>query len=449
MKRKYEQSNTIDENKDETSLWFFEILTRKDKLKALASIIYEPSVDVFEKHKKVLRALFLQMDGFVWVHRFGWIGQSKTPARDEIEPFEISAGLYDGIKIEKIEEVDYSGERKFLFVPVKSIQFDNNGARGSLPSYLGHLNELEIFTASFNLIDGTIPLSLEALTVVKMIDLSANLLSGGLNETMLSKLTSLITLNLSYNELSGSIPDVFASLVLLEKLDLSSNFFTGCLPPSIGCLNRLQELKVANNALEGDIPSTFSSLSILRTLNLSQNRLTGGLDALMACSRLERLMMQHNQLKGTLTPSIGQWKRLRLLYLHANELEGELPDELCLLGRLELLNLSSNKFRGCIPDRIGQLKNLESLLLHENYLIGPVPLSIKNLVKLRDFYVFKPYPAEFSMPDRKFSRVYFERVHVMGPSMGIDSIHWDFATLYRRNKQPSDNLPFTLFSGKL
>lgn len=195
------------------------------------------------------------------------------------------------------------------------------------------------------------------------------------------------------------------------------------------------------------LTDTLSSMNSLTPA--LPHRLTGGLAVFSKCSRLEKLLLQRNGFNEALDPSIKLLKRLRMLYLQHNRLQGQIPAEICQLTRLEHLNLSSNQLRGCIPDQIGQLKGLESLLLHGNLILGPVPLSIKELSKLRDFYVFRPYPAEFSMPHRAFSKLCFDRVYVMGPAAGINSMHWQHKEIYGRDKQPLDEQSVTLFSGLL
>lgn len=84
----------------------------------------------------------------------------------------------------------------------------------------------------------------------------------------------------------------------------------------------------------------------------------------------------------------------------------------------------------------GNLLNLESLILNNNAFKGPMPLSINNIKKLRDFHVFKSYPSEMmNYGQTAFHRQDFDRVYVFGPSVGIDSIHWDSKTLYGVEKK--------------
>ncbi|RYH17661.1 hypothetical protein EON65_28275 [archaeon] len=441
-KIKVSESNPTADKQEATLLWM-ELLTLKERLKFFASVPYESPPEVNKAQKKVLRELFERLDGFVWSNRFGWVGQSKTPTRQGINIFEISSSLYDGVYVDKVTE------EKAESIAVKAINFTGFGCRGELTGSLGSLTLCESVNLSFNLITGSLPRTTKNLVALKNLDLSCNQLSGCIENRILEGCINLIYLNLACNKFSGNIPDCFEALSCLEKLDLSCNQFSGYLPTSISCLSRLQELKVYNNQLIGAIPDQYGGLVNLRVANLSQNQLTFGLNVFNSCARLERLLLHYNQLQDQILPSIGQLKKLKMLYLQNNRVCGSLPNELCALTKLQFLNLSNNSLRGCLPENIGQLSSLQSLLLHHNNIIGPVPLSIKELQSLRDFFIFRPYPAEFSTPTRKFSKRYFERVYIFGPSAGINSMHWSYQTVYGREKLPTDEQSVTLFSGKL
>lgn len=142
-------------------------------------------------------------------------------------------------------------------------------------------------------------------------------------------------------------------------------------------------------------------------------------------------------------------RRLDLLYLQHNRISGTIPPELCLLVRLQRLNLSHNNLRGVIPHNVGELINLESFLLTGNNIVGPVPTSISCLTKLRDFHVFRSYPSEMTMQSAAFDKKSFDRVYQFGPSVGINSVHWDYQQVYGRERDPTDDDSVTIFSGLL
>ena len=59
-------------------------------------------------------------------------------------------------------------------------------------------------------------------------------------------------------------------------LDLNSNNLTGPIPPELGTLINLEELKLDNNDLTGPIPSELSSLTNLKLLHLWGQQPDGG-----------------------------------------------------------------------------------------------------------------------------------------------------------------------------
>ncbi|KAH7294279.1 hypothetical protein KP509_28G063700 [Ceratopteris richardii] len=104
-------------------------------------------------------------------------------------------------------------------------------------------------------------------TVVISLDLSGNMLSGSVPDDI-GALTGLFNLNLSHNALTGSIPTSLAKVLTLESLDLSDNLLTGPIPPQLTQLTSLSFLNLSDNQLSGSIPkgnqfSSFSSRSYL------------------------------------------------------------------------------------------------------------------------------------------------------------------------------------------
>ncbi|XP_060671458.1 receptor-like protein EIX2 [Ziziphus jujuba] len=93
------------------------------------------------------------------------------------------------------------------------------------------------------------------LGLVKGIDLSTNMLNGGIPPEI-TELVGLIYFNLSRNNLSGQIPAEIGNLESLDFLDLSNNQFSGQIPPSLGLIDRLSVLNLSNNNLSGKIPTS-------------------------------------------------------------------------------------------------------------------------------------------------------------------------------------------------
>ena len=72
------------------------------------------------------------------------------------------------------------------------------------------------------------------------------------------------------------------------------------------------------------------------------------------------LVLDDNNLSGTLPPELGDLTHLRRLVLDDNELTGSIPPELGKLNGLTMLNLNQNKLTGSIPPEFGALPLLDS-----------------------------------------------------------------------------------------
>lgn len=122
-------------------------------------------------------------------------------------------------------------------------------------------------------------------------------------------------------------------------IDLSQNALIST--PSLKNYTRLTTLDLKRNRLYGDIGSQIFEASLLETLDLSDNNIE------------------------SLTPEIGNLKKLKSLNLGGNKIES-LPAELGGLENLEFLNLSSNRFlfkegKVGIPDTIVNCHKLLTL----------------------------------------------------------------------------------------
>ncbi|KAL2540196.1 receptor like protein 46 [Abeliophyllum distichum] len=94
---------------------------------------------------------------------------------------------------------------------------------------------------------------IKSLKLVKLIDLSSNILDGEI-PTEITSLVTLVGLNLSRNNLSGSLPLKIGELRSLDFLDLSRNHLSGGIPVSLSQLDQLGMFDLSYNNLSGRIP---------------------------------------------------------------------------------------------------------------------------------------------------------------------------------------------------
>lgn len=82
-----------------------------------------------------------------------------------------------------------------------------------------------------------------------------------------------VALDLSQTGLNGRIPPQLGALEALVDLRLSGNRLTGVIPPELGRLTELHRLRLDGNALTGSIPETLENLHRLQDLRLEDNHL--------------------------------------------------------------------------------------------------------------------------------------------------------------------------------
>ena len=162
-----------------------------------------------------------------------------------------------------------------------------------------------------------------------------------------------------------------------------SNGLSGAIPPQLGDLANLTELRLGLNNLGGPIPAELGKLTGLTTLNLNSNHLSGPIPReLGGLRQLERLEMGWNELTGSIPRELGELVNLRRLELTRNSLSGAIPVETGKLTGLEDLLLGENRLSGPIPLTFGNLARLRTLWLSYNDLSGPIPPEFGNLTGL-------------------------------------------------------------------
>lgn len=267
---------------------------------------------------------------------------------------------------------------------VTSIDLNNRGLEGPIPSALGDLRRLEHLDLSGNQLSGRIPPEIGRLERLTHLILTANQLEGPI-PPQLGSLKELIYLDLDRNELTGRIPDL-SSLSNLTEIWLAQNRITGPIPAWMGTMKRLIKIGVDNNRLDGEIPAALGSLRALQRLYASDNDLSGSIPAEFGgLESLERLGLKGNRLGGRIPPEIGSVTGLKRLELSDNRLVGAIPPQLGMLDSLEFLNLSKNDLEGDIPLQLSGLGRLAVLDLSENELTGSIAPQFGELAGLTDF----------------------------------------------------------------
>ncbi|XP_048573982.1 receptor-like protein EIX2 [Triticum urartu] len=207
-----------------------------------------------------------------------------------------------------------------------------------------------------NMITGTVPLEVGALSNLTELDLSYNKLNGVLMKEHFSSLFKLEYLELGGNSLKIDIEQNWVPPFGLKSIDLGSCLVGPRFPEWIRWQADVYSLCLRNANLDDVIPEWFW-VTFFRTkfLDASGNKLHGSLPA----------NLQHMS--------------VRMLYLGSNMLIGQIPG---LPVNISYLNLSSNSFSGSLPSKL-KAPLLEQLLLANNQITGTIPSSICQLTELR------------------------------------------------------------------
>jgi len=148
---------------------------------------------------------------------------------------------------------------------------------------------------------------------------------------------------------------------------------------------RVTRLVLNNNQLTGSIPAGIGNLTQLTILNLSGNQLTGAVPAEIGnLTQVTNLTFGENQLTGSLPEEIGSLTQLTDLYLANNQFTGSIPSSIGDLTLLTTLNFANNQLTGNIPVSIGNLTQLTTLNLSVNDFDGGIPSEIGNLTQLSE-----------------------------------------------------------------
>ena len=199
----------------------------------------------------------------------------------------------------------------------------------------------------------------------------------------LGQLAHLEDLRLYENHLTGPIPRELGNLSRLRVLQLMFTLFSGTIPPELGNLPALEELWLERIPLTGSIPPEFGNLSRLRFLALNGSNLSGPIPPeLGRLTNLERLYARDNRFTGSIPREFGGLTRLNTLALQANNLTGPIPAELGALSMLESAWLDDNNLTGAIPPELGGLSSVKVLFLTNNDLSGPLPETFGRLTSL-------------------------------------------------------------------
>ncbi|XP_060674630.1 probable LRR receptor-like serine/threonine-protein kinase At3g47570 [Ziziphus jujuba] len=208
---------------------------------------------------------------------------------------------------------------------------------------------------------------------------------GGSIPPSIGNLTYLAEIRLQNNSFHGEIPQEIGHLLQLQHLNLSYNSFVGKIPTNITHCKELRYFIVSGNKLTGSIPVQFSSLSKMVGLDFSKNNLTGSIPAWIGnFTSLYSLSFRQNNFQGSIPEELGHLKGLGKFILTDNNLSGIVPPSIYNISSIYYFTFTQNQLHGSLPPDVGiTMPNLEIFAGGVNRFNGPIPVSLSNCSQLQ------------------------------------------------------------------
>jgi Ran GTPase-activating protein (RanGAP) involved in mRNA processing and transport len=346
----------------------------------------------------VLVVLYYATGGPNWTHQLNWLSdnhlctwyQAFVLDNDEetLDGGYIALGVH-GCKL--VEEEEDNLVPFTLFLRKYGIREGDTQRIRGYETCLLNCSCFVFNSTANNGLDGTLPLELEYLDRIEILNIPFNTDLRGTLPEALSKMDALTHLGLQWCGFTGTIPTWIGSLSSLDYLGLGNNQFTGSVPQELDQLTTLKLLGLDDNMLSANI-ELFHALKAIKSLYLEDNQITGTIsEALMASwPDLEELDLSNNALTKTLPDNFfNHFNNLRVVDLHRNKFDGPLPNSINENSDLEFLALHDNRFDEKVPAELINFKALKHLDLSGNNFISTLPEVLGEMTQLHYLFVGK------------------------------------------------------------
>jgi len=143
-----------------------------------------------------------------------------------------------------------------------ALRFGDSNLYGSIPSRIGDLQKLKMFSIGEGKFTGLIPTEIGKLSLLEHLDLSDNTKLEGIIPAELFLLTNLVELYLNDAGFSGAVSSQFAQLTALTSLALHNTQLTGTIPIDMCYWLGLTEIQIECTKVQ--CPATCTTCKCLR-----------------------------------------------------------------------------------------------------------------------------------------------------------------------------------------
>ncbi|CAJ1930872.1 unnamed protein product [Sphenostylis stenocarpa] len=153
-------------------------------------------------------------------------------------------------------------------------------------------------------------------------------------------------------------------------------------------LQRVTKLNLEGYQLKGFLSPHIGNISYMTNFNIMNNNFYGEIPQEVGrLSQLQKLFIGNNSFVGEIPTNLTGCTDLTILYLFGNNLFGKIPIQIGSFKKLHSLNVGKNKLTGGISPFIGNVSSLIYLSVLVNNLEGDIPQQICNLKSLAFVYV--------------------------------------------------------------
>eukprot|EP00581_Thalassiosira_minuscula_P009418 CAMPEP_0183706430 /NCGR_PEP_ID=MMETSP0737-20130205/3263_1 /TAXON_ID=385413 /ORGANISM="Thalassiosira miniscula, Strain CCMP1093" /LENGTH=676 /DNA_ID=CAMNT_0025933843 /DNA_START=44 /DNA_END=2074 /DNA_ORIENTATION=+ len=265
-----------------------------------------------------------------------------------------------------------------------SLEVHGNGLSGEVPAELYDANKLQMLNLAYQynypygqcqMSNGTFVSTLYERGGVYSTNFNGGLW-GKVLDTQVNSWSSMKGLHLTDNSFTGTIAEEIGDLKYLVFLRAQNNMIGGLLPYDLVKLKKLREVYLEKNSIQFDLPPNMETMEDLEVLRVNENEMQGQLpESLYSLHKLKELWLQdtlhcdetgtdcaissEHGFEGTLSPKIGNLKRLNRLLIQNNPFDGFIPSEIGKCEKLSAFYMHKTNIGGFAPHELCLLRDKE------------------------------------------------------------------------------------------